>query len=321
MQFLIKAQITTINELYKKEIRILHTPLNFFKELGIVIDDIDSTHEIVRRARQETWRTNNQTRKTYNLFMDNTTQTMSYAVFRWGVPLAVPLILSKENPDYDEVLLDYLERDDSDCGFPSSAEMMTRKIKDHKKYGLGKAIGDKAAHLFAKWMVYSFRLTRVQAKSWSKYSYEIPFDSNAGRVLFRTGFYLNFLHEDEMKVKSVIQPNAGKNGKHYLRITNSRGLKVTKNLDDLDMKRYSNLCVNYLKTHKRKPGKIEIQRVPILLLLHDAKYGVGEFDDGLMHIGTHYCFNVETPNCEECPLKDYCQGYNDNRDLIKDYRT
>ena len=93
----------TINYLYRHEIRILHTPLDFFKELGIIITEIDNVHDIVKKLRAKKWaRNNNSTALKYNLFMDNTTQTLNYAVFRWGVPLSVPLIL--EN-DYKEILI------------------------------------------------------------------------------------------------------------------------------------------------------------------------------------------------------------------------
>lgn len=84
----------TVNFLYRKEIRIFHSPLNFFKSLGIVLSQIDSVHEVVKNIRSEAWATaNNTNANKYNLFMDNSTQTLNYAVFRWGVPLALPLVL------------------------------------------------------------------------------------------------------------------------------------------------------------------------------------------------------------------------------------
>lgn len=48
---------------------------------------------------------------------------------------------------------------------------------------------------------------------------------------------------------------------------------------------------------------------------------VGDFDDGLMYIGTKYCYNHDEPKCEDCPLNDVCQGYNKDNTLIKNYRT
>lgn len=71
---------------------------------------------------------------------------LGYAISRWGTSLAVPLLLikdSREESDTSSALLNYLQE------WPS-AEIMSRKLKDHERYSLGKAIGDKAAHLFAK---------------------------------------------------------------------------------------------------------------------------------------------------------------------------
>jgi len=39
-------------------------------------------------------------------------------------------------------------------------------MKDDERYGLGKAIGDKAAHLFAKWYVHCFELAKRKDDTW-----------------------------------------------------------------------------------------------------------------------------------------------------------
>ena len=59
--------------------------------------------------------------------------------------------------------------------------------------GMGKSIGNKACHLLVKWLIYSYKLIQSEDNKWSQNSYEIPFNSNAGRVLFMTGFFHNFL--------------------------------------------------------------------------------------------------------------------------------
>ncbi len=312
----------TINYLYQHEIRILHTPLDFFKELGVILSEIDSVHAIVKQVRAQEWATKNNTTATkYNVFMDNCTQTLNYAVFRWGVPLSVPLVLShdakdKENP---EILMDFLE-DDADDEWPSSAEKMSEKIKEHKRYGLGKAIGDKAAHLYAKWLVHTYPLTRKANIAWGKHSFEVPFDSNAGRVLFRTGYLLNWASIDDYVKFEVIQPKQGKDGTDYIRVTNIRGRKATINTDVLDNDLYTRLCTTYLLTHKKAPQKMEIQRIPLLQLLIDQKYGPGDLDDGLMYIGTTFCFNIANPDCPHCPAVKVCKAQED-KTLISKYRT
>ncbi len=98
------------NELYRKEIRFLHRPLAFFQELGIAIEQILEKHKSIKGVRAAVWAAENQTNpERYNLFMDNTKQSLSYAVFRWGVPLALPLLLEKDDkqePHRATVLVD-----------------------------------------------------------------------------------------------------------------------------------------------------------------------------------------------------------------------
>ena len=132
------------NELYRHEIRFLHKPVLFFQELGIVIEQLLKQHAAVSELRASIWATANRSNPNrYNLFMDNARQVLGYAVFRWGVPLALMYLLEceSEGQKMSTALLDYLER-------YTSTETMTQQLKDHKRYGLGKAIGDKAAHLF-----------------------------------------------------------------------------------------------------------------------------------------------------------------------------
>lgn len=39
------------NELYRQEVRFLHRPENFFKELGLAVDQITSVHEAIKQLR------------------------------------------------------------------------------------------------------------------------------------------------------------------------------------------------------------------------------------------------------------------------------
>lgn len=306
-----------INNLYSHGIRILHEPIEFFKNIKIVIVEIEKAHQQVKDIRSESWAYDNDSKASkYNLYMDNTTQTLNYAMFRWGVPLSVPLSLKPSN----EPLLDYLE-DDFDPEFLSSAEEMSRKIKKHKHHGMGKAIGNKAAHLFAKWIVHSYKLTRITNLAWGDYSFELPFDSNVGRVLFRTGYFLNWATIEDYNKFQFINKGAGKHGLNYIRVTNVRKKKSTINNDLIDKIIYGDLCINHLRSHKREPKKFEIQRIPGYQLLVEGEYSVGELDDGLMYIGTKYCFNLGKPNCESCPINDLCEGYQSESWLIENYRT
>ena len=300
-----------INELYKKEIRIFHKPLDFFKEIGIAIDNILKSHDSIKKIRSAIWARENKTNpEKYNLFMDNSKQVLNYAIFRWGVPLAMPLLLEKDNSN----LIDYLEK------WPSG-EKMSQELKDNNRYGLGKAIGDKAAHLFAKWYIDSFSIVKNKEKSWSNLSFELPMDSNAGRVLFRTGYFLNFVKNmKQLEEWEVVQKGLGKGKNHYIRVTNLRSKKSDIAVKNSKLfKDYVTIYSDYLKIGK-KPRTVEIQRIPNILLL-DTEYGIGNLDDGLMYIGTNMCFNLAEPKCGECPIKNICRGYKENKKLITDYRT
>ncbi len=280
------AQVT--NALYRAGVRFLHTPESFFSSLGMAVDEIDAAHTSVAEMRSAIWaKANQSTPARYNLFMDNSRQVLSYAVFRWGVPLALPLLLEKQargEEERAEALLRYLQR-------WKSAEEMSRELKSNHKYGLGKAIGDKACHLFAKWIVASYRLVERSDPSWGPFSFEVPYDSNAGRVLWRTGYLLTFAAMKEYEERDVVQRGGGKGGTHYIRVTNIRGMPATKGISPRMREAYSEICVRYLRTHKLAPKKVEIQRVQHIFLNERYKetgLDVAAFDEGLIHIGTNY---------------------------------
>lgn len=313
--------IRVTNALYQREVRFLHTPLEFFKELGIAIDEILEKHLSIKEIRSEIWGRENQANpERYNLFMDNSKQVLNYAVFRWGVPLALPHLLERDTNDDDKkstVLVDYLES-------WQSSEKMSQQLKDNERYGLGKAIGDKACHLFAKWMVSSFRLTRRGEKSWGDFSFEVPYDSNAGRVLWRTGYFLTWADLEDYIKKDVVQPGQGKRGLNYIRVTNIREMGATYEMPQDVQENYVDIALNHLKSHSRPPRKIEIQRIQhayLLQQLDEMGYAVADFDEGLIHIGTNYCFNHAEPLCDQCPISYLCEGFNSNKPLILDYRT
>jgi hypothetical protein len=309
------------NQLYRNEVRFLHKPLAFFEALHIAIDQILEQHQSIKAIRATIWATENQTNpEKYNLYMDNSTQTLSYAVFRWGVPIALPLLLDRRAPDPADratVLLDYLEQ-------WKSAEEMSDQLKCHDRYGLGKAIGDKACHLFAKWVVSSFRLSRRREPAWGDFSFEVPYDSNAGRVLWRTGYFLRWASLEEYRKWEVIQPGRGKEGTNYIRVTNIRERPASRPLSPAIRTLYDDIAVAHLRTHTRLPRKVEIQRIQHAYLM--AGFGanrltVAHFDDGLMHIGTTFCLNHDRPRCAECPINTLCEGHQSNSQLILDYRT
>jgi len=324
----------TIN-LYKRGFRIFHRPLDFFEKIDATINEILTEHERIKGVRAELWAKENQTKSSkYNLFFAQSTrglvpikQVLDYTIHRWGVPLSLFMLLEKDNAKRgvksSQPFVDYLEEHDS-------AEIMARQLKDNERYGLGSAIGDKACHLFAKMYVSIFKLvkSKVNDKGWTDISYEIPFDSNAGRVLFRTGFLLELASLKDYEDWNVIQRGIGKGKRHYIRVTNIRGKKIRMiSFESEILGEYGNIVKNYLKIARQSPKSIEIQHIPNLLVYRigvlegKQRFSVADFDDGLIYIGTRYCFNHPNPNCENCPVKDLCRGHNEKTDLIKNYVT
>lgn len=310
--------IDVVNALYESEIRIFHSPLEFFREINVSVDEIWQKHAEVRERRAERWAVDNEASATrYNLYLDNSKQTLGYAVFRWGVPLALPYLLECDFDVTPTALIDYLEES-------QSAEQMSVRLKSDEKYGLGKAIGNKACHLFAKWMVSTFQLSRRSSESgWGAYSFEVPFDSNAGRVLWRCGYFLQIASDSDYVDKGVVQMGQGQDGAHYIRVTNMRGMRLSIEVPVTLRNLYVEICMNHLYSNTRAPRTIELQRFQHVLLReqNDENLTVAAFDDGLIEIGRNYCFNHANPRCGECPINNHCEGYLSRRELITDYRT
>jgi hypothetical protein len=311
------SQVT--NHLYRKEVRFLHQPLLFFRELGIAIDNILEEHKSVKAARAAIWARENQSNaQKYNLFIDNSKQVLNYAIFRWGVPLALPLLLERDEKSEDRkptALTSHLKS-------WASAEEMSQQLKDNERYGLGKAVGDKACHLYAKWCVSSLPLLAEDKPNWGPLSYEQPFDSNVGRVLWRTGFLLRFADEKDYVDQEVIKKGKGKGGLHHIRVTNIRGMKCTIPLPSELRDAYTTICLQHLCANSRAPKKIQIQRLPnAYLLAYGNGTSIADFEDGLIHIGTQFCLNHDAPDCPKCPVRGLCAGACGEKHLIADYRT
>ena len=309
--------IEAINQLYLREIRFLHRPAEFFASQGMVSDLILEDHRNYRGLRPFDWR---KTKRHSKNFIDKSSKALDHAINSWVEPLALIMLLERDCQKHNKMstaLIDYLE-------FWQSSGQMCTQLQRHPRYGLGKAIGDKACHLFAKWVVSSFRLTRRTDPSWSDFSFEVPYDSNAGRVLWRTGYLLKWASKKDYIKREVIQERAGKQGLDYIRVTNIRGMGATNSLPPDIQERYINIALNHLKSHVKVPSKVEIQRIQHAYLLDqfdETGYGVADFDEGLIYIGTTFCFNHNEPKCDECPLVNLCEGHSSNQKLISNYRT
>lgn len=305
--------IRVLNILHTQGMDILGDPAILMSRLSEVRQAIVASHEEAKELFAAAWAASNKSNaKKYNLFSDNAKQILSYVMFRWGTPLAVALSLQLDRPGTSP-LMDHLE------AFPS-AERMSRDLKDGVEYGLGKAIGDKACHLYAKWICSSVPIVRRTHNGWGHFGFEVPFDSNAGRVLWRTGFFDAVASRAEYQSWQVLQPYSGKGGATYIRVTNVREKAVSTPLppDIIDTDRM--LSVEYFHTHKLAPRHVEIQRLPHSLLFGTG-YTPADLDEGLIYIGTRFCLNTEAPQCVECPIRAHCFAHMSSPDLIANYRT
>lgn len=308
-----------LNLFYQSDIKILHEPSLFFNNLHLFLDKIIEEHEKVKEIRKYDWaESNNSNPNRYNLFFAqsargivSTKQVLSFVIHRWGTPLSVPIMLAAESKESTQPLVEYLESS-------GSSELMSVKIKSDEKYGLGNAIGDKACHLFAKWYVNTFKLSTKEDSGWSKWSYEVPFDSNVGRVLFRTGFLQKLASIDDYKRYDVIQGDE-ENPELYIRVTNIREKGVKKYIDEKLKENYYKIVLEHLQTNQRKPRKLQIQIIPNAILLN-SEYGIGDFDDGVLYIGTKFCYNHDNPLCEQCPINEICESTT-KPEWITDYHT
>lgn len=309
---LLQSRVTNI--LYDNKIYFLHEPYLFFKNLNSIFKIIDEEHNKLKKELGPAWQKRQNTKKQYSLFLENSSQLSSYVLGRWGPPISIIQILANNQ----ENLLDLFKR-------RKSAEDLAEFIKSDKNYGMGKAIGDKAAHLLVKWLIYSYELIDLKDTHWGQNSYEVPFDSNAGRVLFMSGFFhyffpsLNNLSDIEKEKKWLSSGRIQKftkekdkqerwTGKYHMYITNSfRGQTIESFGEDSfkDIKPFLKETLN-----KNPQKKIEVQHM-INYLSKNLGTKIGAIDDGLMYVGTKFCINRGNQLCDKCPLRDECSGKED----------
>ena len=297
----------TTNDLYDNGIYFLHEPSQFFKNIDFVFQTVQKNHQDVKKQRSKKWaKIQNSTPNRYNLFLDNSKQISSYVIGRWGPPLSIIQILINKK----KKLLDLFKEQES-------AELLSEFIKSDEKWGMGKAIGNKASHLLIKWIIFRYELIVTNEPKWSQNSYELPFDSNAGRVLFMSGFFHYFLPSlNTEKGRKKILEYQKKEDKYFMYITNAfRGRYIE---IDLDKKIENDIKIFLKKYFGVRPRKIQVQHIiNYFSSINNCK--IGSIDDGLMCIGTKYCINRGNQHCKKCKINNECSGKNDNERKTRFY--
>lgn len=302
------------NELYGMGISFLHHPERFLSNTYVAEQVIARAHEHVKKARQAWAEEFLDNPDTYNLmlvFGERVTQILSHILVSWGLPLAIIQKAIAKHGSLLQMLDSY-----------RTAERMAEAIKSDREYGLGKAIGDKACHLLCKWLVDEQALLPLSADrpGWSKASYEVPVDSNVGRVLVMSGVAAAYCGEDQLEREGVIQRE---DGSVYIRATNLRKCRVvgTEPLGDTD-------C---LQAVQRLFGSRQIKSITLPRFLNAAieeisielstEARVAHLDDGLLRIALTWCRNGDYRCSAGCPLRQACWAANENPEALKTYHT
>ncbi|QUL99222.1 MAG: hypothetical protein IMF26_03980 [Candidatus Fermentithermobacillus carboniphilus] len=302
------------NELYSMGIDFLHHPEKFLSNTYVVEQVVLKVHDIVKAERARWAQEFLDNPDAYNLllvFGERVTQVLSHIVVSWGLPLA---IIQKATARYGS-LLQMLDSYDT-------AEQMVAAIKSDRDFGLGKAIGDKACHLFCKWVVDEENLLPLVPgrAGWSKNSYEVPVDSNVGRVLVMSGIAAYFCGDDELRRQQVLQPKP--DGRIYIRATNLRRCKVCKTapLDE------ANSLASIRRLYASRLQTITLPKF-LNVCVETIAAGLGEepriahLDDGLLKVALTWCRNGDYRCKEGCALKDECWAFNEAPDAMAKYHT
>jgi len=287
--------------LYASGIKFLHDPRLFFANLTAVVELVETIHKQVRKERSAVTGI-----RAYSLYDARfAARPIPFVCLRFGSPL-----LALERLQADGMgLLDWIRN-------WSCANDVVDMIKHNDRYGLGRAIGDKACRLFIKLVIHTLGLIEDSSPKWNSNSFEIPLDSNVGRVLMRTGIVLTALDLRTFTKKCCTEQA---NGRINLNSNKLREVRVEQN--------HPAFGVAIRKVREWYPSR-RSAKFPILLnaLLDElarrdgAQRSIGTLDDAMMHIGTVFCLNSPREmDCNHCPLSSICYANNECPSLKEQY--
>ncbi len=276
------ARVT--NRLYEElGLPYLDEPSRFFASLPKVIPVIETEHDAVKRERSPALpRITN-----YSLY-GRQYRVTPWVAFRWGAALGNILRFEQERGG----LLPWMN------GFPSG-EATAIAIKEDRLFGLGGAIGEKASRLFVKWAAFTARLD----PAWPPNSYEVPLDTNVGRVLMRTGYLFAFLDQGDMTRGATKPWTEQEDGRVNLsaQSLNDRPLRRIEGIEADLMTLLGRWGLPRSRAHARLMKTLNV----LLAQARGDDAPVGRLDDGFMAIGRDICRN-DVAEVERCPLKDVC---------------
>jgi hypothetical protein len=198
------------------------------------------------------------------------------------------------------------------------ADAAALALRDNRKYGFGAAIGYKASRLFIKWLMHTYEIITRQDRQWGRNSYEIPLDSNVGRVLMRTGYIFPLLEGDPAETLTRGgQWTEQKDGRVNLSAQKLRGIRIPRGaLPEIELEA---LLEDWgLRNNLGERVLTRTLNAYLRLLLGPEEAAIGVLDDGCMQIGTRYCYNTN-PRCEMCDVQTICWANTVEPALKQDY--
>lgn len=232
------------------------------------------------------------------------TKITPYISFCLGTPLLV--LLRLRNSCY-RGLLNWLKN-------LSSGEEASEKIREDNEYGLGRAIGYKACRLFVKHLIHNLKIL----EEWSENSYLLPFNSNVGRVLSRSGAILAFISWKDFQEQTEKSEGARRNIIANRLFTFRRPMNYWKEQlrkEGIDPSLADKVASLLWPKSKRKNLPLPAILNAVILQLETV---VGYVDDGIMYVGVNFCKNLEVL-CDACPLQRVCLANNGKPELKEKY--
>ena len=212
--------------------------------------------------------------------------------------------------------------------FQKSWETVKKTIRQDVVHGLFQAIGDKAIHLYMKWVFGTFKLIPNDV-SIPADELPIPMDQRIGKVLMRSGFMDEFYGMEE-SIRSgkflythpggpsaTLDSESPRDERTFLRVTNFRNYGEIKNERVLSL-----LKLQYPNTRIRsiKPQTSLVCLLKMMPKKGQIPFEIHDLDDAMMSVAD-YCHDRD-PDCKVCPISSKCQANNAvGKSYLKKYYT
>ena len=212
--------------------------------------------------------------------------------------------------------------------FQKSWETVKKTIRQDAVHGLFQAIGDKAIHLYMKWVYGTFKLIPTDVAI-PPDELPIPMDQRIGKVLMRSGFMDEFYGMEESiqsgkflftrpgGTPANLDSGSPRDDRTFLRVTNFRNYGEISDDEILRL-----LKVHYPNTRIRsiKPQTALVCLLKMMQYNRENSLEVHELDDAMMGVANH-CHD-RNPDCASCPISDKCQANNAvGKSYLKKYYT